>query len=215
MSATQKNVSRKKWSGLSNNTRRLTLTAMLVAIELIMWLAGLGQVPVGALNMSFLTVPVAVGAILFGPSMGAVLGLAFGLTSLFDAMTGKSALTSFFFSYSPVHTILLCVGMRVLMGWCTGLVFRALKGNGRAQIWKYYVSAICAPLLNTLFFMGYICLFLYQTTMVQELAAKKGALNPVMFVVLLVGVQGLIEAAVCCFVAGSVAKGVSRAVLKE
>ena len=32
---------------------RLTLTAMLVAVELLMWLLGMGQVPVGALNMSF------------------------------------------------------------------------------------------------------------------------------------------------------------------
>ena len=105
MSNVQK--TRKKWNGLSEKTRRLTLTALLVAVELMMWLLGLGQVPVGALNMSFLTVPVAVGAILFGPSMGAVLGLTFGLTSLFDAMTGRSALTSFFFTHHPVHTVLL------------------------------------------------------------------------------------------------------------
>ena len=205
----------KKWSGLSDRTRKLTLTAMLVAVELMMWLAGLGQVPVWALNMSFLTVPVAVGAILFGPSMGAVLGLSFGLTSLFDAISGRSAMTSFFFSYNPFHTILLCVGTRTLMGWCTGLIFRAVRGEGRVSAWKYYVAAICAPLLNTLFFMGYICLFLYQTEMVQNLAANKGAANPFMFVVLLVGVQGLIEAAVCCFIGGAVSQGVSRAVLKN
>ena len=34
-------------------------------------------------------------------------------------------------------------------------------------------------------------------------------------VVLLVGVQGLIEAAVCCLIGGSVAKGVAHAVYKE
>ena len=213
MSNVQK--TRKKWNGLSEKTRRLTLTALLVAVELMMWLLGLGQVPVGALNMSFLTVPVAVGAILFGPSMGAVLGCTFGLTSLFDAMTGRSALTSFFFTHHPVHTVLLCVGMRVLMGVCTGLVFRALRGRPPVRIWKYFASAICAPLLNTLFFMGYICLFLYQTEMVQNLVAKTGALNPFMFVILLVGVQGLVEAAVCCFIGGAVSRGVAKAVFKE
>ena len=206
---------REKWNSFSNSTRRLTLTAMLVAVELLMWLLGLGQVPVGALNMSFLTVPVAVGAILLGPPMGAVLGLAFGLTSLFDAMTGRSALTSFFFAHHPFHTVLLCVGMRVLMGLCTGAVFRLIKGKPPVRIWKYFAAALCAPLLNTLFFMGYICLFLYQTEMVQNLVAKTGALNPVMFVILLVGVQGLVEAAVCCFIGGAVSRGVSKAVLKE
>ena len=92
---------------------------------------------------------------------------------------------------------------------------RLLKGKKPVSIWKYFVSAICAPLLNTLFFMGYICLFLYQTEMVQNLVAKTGALNPFMFVILLVGVQGLVEAGVCCFIGGAVSKAAAKAVLKE
>lgn len=206
---------RNGFNSLSRSTRRLTLTAMFVAIELVMWLAGLGQVPMGPLNMSFLTVPVAVGAILLGPSMGAVLGGAFGLTSLFDAMSGKSLMTSTFFGLMPFQTVLLCVGMRVLMSLCTGWIFKLLRHGRKPQVWKYYAGAICAPLLNTLFFMGFICLVFYQTEFVQNLVASKGAANPFMFVVLLVGVQGLIEAAVCCLIGGSVAKGVAVAVYKE
>ena len=205
-------TARKTWRSVSQKTRTLTLTAMFVAIQLLMWLAGLGQVPVGPLNMSFLTVPVAVGAILLGPGMGTVLGLAFGLTSFFDAITGRSVMTSFFFSYSPIHTILLCIGTRTLMGWVTGLIFKALRGGIRRSFgWQYYAASICAPLLNTLFFMGYICLFLYQTELVQNLAAQKGAANPFMFVILLVGVQGLIEAGVCCFIGGTVSSAVAKA----
>ena len=202
-------------SGMTRRTKRLTLTSMFVAIELMMWAIGMGQVPMGVLNMSFLTVPVAVGAILLGPAMGAVLGGTFGLTSLIDAITGKSVMTSTFFGQQPFLTVLLCVGTRVLMGLFTGWLFKVLRHGEKPAIWKYYVGAIAAPLSNTLFFMGYICLVFYQTEFVQNLVASKGAANPFMFVVLLVGVQGLIEAAVCCAIGGSVAKGVAHAVYKE
>ena len=57
----------------SEKLRYLVLLALFIAIELMMKLTGLGNVPVGPLVMSFLTVPIAVGAILLGPSAGAVL----------------------------------------------------------------------------------------------------------------------------------------------
>ena len=44
------------------NTKTLTRVALLVAIELVMKMVGLGSVPVGPLYMSFLTLPIAVGA---------------------------------------------------------------------------------------------------------------------------------------------------------
>ena len=41
------------------NTKTLTRVALLVAIELVMKMVGLGSVPVGPLYMSFLTLPIA------------------------------------------------------------------------------------------------------------------------------------------------------------
>ena len=49
------------------NVQYLTQLAILVAVEIVMKLIGLGSVPVGPLYMSFLTVPIAVGAIVLGP----------------------------------------------------------------------------------------------------------------------------------------------------
>ena len=60
------------------NTKTLTRVALLVAIELVMKMVGLGSVPVGPLYMSFLTLPIAVGAITMGPAVGALLGGVFG-----------------------------------------------------------------------------------------------------------------------------------------
>ena len=50
----------------TTNVRYLAQLALLAAIEVVMKLMGLGSVPVGPLYMSFLTVPIAVGAMTMG-----------------------------------------------------------------------------------------------------------------------------------------------------
>ena len=195
------------------NTKLLVQLALLVAIQIVMRLLGLGRVPIGPLNMSFLTLPIAVGAMLLGPLAGGILGGVFGLFSLWDAISGAGGMTSFFFQNSPVSTVILCVGMRILMGVCCALVFRLFaKLDKEEKTWSYFVGAISAPLLNTLFFMGYIIIVFYNTEIVQNSVAAKGALNPIAWVVALVGVQGLIEAAAVCIIGGILAKVLSKVI---
>ena len=186
----------------NNDLRTLTRLALLVAIELVMKAIGLGSVPMGPLYMSFLTLPIAVGAI----TMGGV----FGAVSFYDAVTGASAMTGALFQVSPVNTFILCVGMRVLMGLCVGLIFGGLKKFDKPGTWSYILSAMCAPALNTLFFMGYIVLAFYNCDYVQNLVSVKGAANPLMFVVLLVGVQGVAEFLVSGILGGIVARAVHK-----
>lgn len=192
----------------STNLRTLTKLALLVAVELAMRAFGLGAVPVGPLNMSFLTLPIAVGAMVIGPLAGLVLGGVFGVLSLTDAVSGRSVMTGTFFSIIPIHTVILCIGMRMLMGLCCGLLFAALRKVDKKGTWSYLAGALSAPLLNTLFFMGYICLAFYNCDYVQNLVVTLGAANPIMFVILLVGVQGLVEAAVCGVLGSVVGKAV-------
>ena len=159
------------------NTKTLTRVALLVAIELVMKMVGLGSVPVGPLYMSFLTLPIAVGAITMGPAVGALLGGVFGAVSFYDAITGASAMTGALFQVSPVNTFILCVGMRVLMGLCCGLIFSGLKRFDKPGTWSYILSAMSAPFLNTVFFMGWIVLAFYGCDYVQNLVSVKGAAN--------------------------------------
>ena len=190
------------------NVRFLAQLGLLAAIEIVMKLIGLGSVPVGPLVMSFLTVPIAVGALTMGPTAGAILGAVFGLVSFKDALSGVG-MTGMFFQISPINTFVLCVVMRVLMGFCVGLIFKALRLIDRKGGWSYFIGALSAPLLNTLFFMGYIVLVFYNTEFIQSKVSELGAVNPLMFVVLLVGVQGLIEAIVCCAAGGVITRAVS------
>ena len=193
------------------DVRYLTQLALLVAIEMVMKAIGLGSVPVGPLYMSFLTVPIAVGAIVLGPLAGVVLGGVFGAVSFLDAVKGASVMTSSLLAISPAHTFILCFGMRVLMGLCVGLVYRGMEKICRRSTVNCFVTSLSAPLLNTLFFMGYIVLAFYQTEYIQGLVAAKGAVNPLMFVVLLVGFQGGVEVIVCAVAGTAVASGVKKA----
>ena len=197
---------------------RFVLLAMFVAILLMFKMIGLGRVPVGPLNMSFLMVPVAAGAMLLGPLEGMALGAVFGLSSLWDAIGGSGGLTTIFFNMGTVeavHTVVLCVVTRTLMGLLPGLIFKGLQKIDRPRTLCYYGGARAAPLLNTTLFMGYMMLAFYHTKEIQEKVVNLGASNALMLFLLMVGVQGLIEMLVCTITAGTVAKSGSLAIKKE
>ena len=139
-----------------------------------------------------------------------LLGGVFGAVSFYDAITGASAMTGALFQVSPLNTFILCVGMRVLMGLCCGLIFSGLKRFDKPGTWSYILSAMSAPFLNTVFFMGWIVLAFYGCDYVQNLVSVKGAANPFMFVVLLVGVQGVAEFLVSGILGGIVARAVAK-----
>ena len=181
--------------------------AMMIAIILLMSFTPLGYIRTPGLSVTLLTIPVAVGAIILGPKGGAVCGLAFGATSFYMALTGSSAFAAMLLSISPVGTFITCIVARVLEGWLTGLIFAALYKKASTKKISYYIASLACPLLNTLFFMGFLCIFFYNTEYIQGIASGLGVGNPILFVAAFVGIQGLIEAGIC-FVIGSI---VSRA----
>lgn len=199
----------------NTNVRYLTELALLVAIVLVMKVTGIASIPVGPLVMTFTMVPIAIGAILMGPLAGAVLGMVYGFTSFYDAVTGASLMTGAFFQINPLSTFVLCVGIRTLVGALTGWLFRAVHKVDRTGTVSYFVGGLAAPLLNTFLFMGYIVLFFYGSDYVQTLVGTLGAANPFMFVILVVGVQGLVEAICGLVVGGAVSKGVAVALKRQ
>ena len=75
---------------------RVTLFA---AILLLLALTPLGYIRTPILNITILTVPIAIGAIALGPTAGAVLGFVFGLTSAWSAISGGGGMTTLLFQY--------------------------------------------------------------------------------------------------------------------
>ena len=119
-----------------NNTANKTFTtkymvelAAMIAIIIIMAFTPLGYIKLPGLTITFLTIPVAVGAIILGPVGGLICGLTFGLTSLYQAVTGGSVFTFALFNISPVFTIILTVVPRTLEGLLTGLILNNANVN--------------------------------------------------------------------------------------
>ena len=63
--------------------------------------------------------------------------------------------------------------------------------------------------------MGYLVLAFYQTDYVTNKVASLGALNPIHFVILFVGINGLFELVTTTIIGGSVSKGVDYALNKR
>jgi len=197
------------------DARTIAEYAIFIAIILVMRITHLTSIPVGPLVMTLAMIPIAIGAMLLGPLGGAILGTVYGFTSLYDAMTGASYMTGIFFQLSPILTIILCVVIRGLVGAATGWLFQLFKKLDKHRIWCYFAGGLAAPMLNTILFMGYIVLVFYQTDFIQNMVASKGAVNPLMFIILVVGIQGLVEWITGCIVAGAVTKAVAHALKRD
>ena len=155
------------------DTKFMVELALMIAIIIIMSLTPLGYIRTPGLSITLLTVPVAVGAVLLGPTGGAICGLAFGLTSFYMALTGESAFSSMLLSISPIGTVVTCILPRVLEGWLSGLLFKAMYKGGVSRKFSYFAASLACPLLNTLLF---ITLFLSSSNGDRPMMKSKNIL---------------------------------------
>ena len=194
----------------ASRTRYLVELALMVTIIFVMAFTPLGYFRTLGLSITFLTVPVAVGAMILGPLGGAICGLAFGITSFMQCF-GMGAFGTMLFSINPLGTAVVCIVPRFLEGWITGLIFKAVRGKMK----KWCLSGgevIACPAFETLcFFMSTLVLIFYHTDYIQGFVTSLGVSNPFTFVVAFVGVQGLIEAIVCFILAGAISRALSAA----
>ena len=194
----------------TKGTRSMVELALMSAIIIVMAMTPLGYLKTPVLNITLLTIPVAVGAIILGPKGGAILGAVFGATSFAQAVSGGGGMTAILFQTNPLGVTFLCFVPRILEGFLCGLIFTVLKKTKMKKA-SYYIAGISCPVLNTVLFMGTIILMFYQTDYIQSLVSSLGVSNPLAFVIALVGIQGVIEAAVCGVLSGTVAMALSRA----
>lgn len=193
------------------SARELTTLGLLTGVLLLMSVTPLGYFHTFGLDISLMMVPVAIGAMLMGPKAGAWLGLIFGATSFYQAVTGSSTFSTMLFNINPIYAFLLCIPTRVLMGFLTGVIFKAAQKVDKKKTVCYFVGGFFAAFLNTLFFMGVLLICYWNTEFIQGINETLGGLNPLMFVVAFVGVNGALEMPSSCIVGGIVSKAVNRA----
>lgn len=133
---------RKKMKKMS--TQKLVIAAVLSAIIVIMGYTPLGLIPLPTMTATILHIPVAIGAILYGPQMGLILGTVMGLTTLSKAILSPAGPLDPLF-INPLVSVL----PRALMGIITAYAFIALhKGIKKVSI-RIGIAAAVASLANT------------------------------------------------------------------
>lgn len=184
------------------STYKLVQLALFIAIIILMDITQLGYIQKPGMSITLLVVPVTVGAIVLGPTSGAILGTAFGLTS-FAKCFGADPTGLILLSISPIGTFIMTVVPRTLMGWLTGLIFKGLKRIDKTKGISYAVASLSGPALNTVLFLSAMILIFYNTDVIKAMADTFGTKNVIALLIAVAGVNALIEIAVC-FIIGTV-----------
>lgn len=188
-----------------HHSDKLVRTALLTAIIFVMAFTPLGYFKTGGLSITLLPVPVIVGAIIMGPSTGAVLGLAFGITSVIQCF-GLEPFGTALMGINPIGTIITCLAPRAAMGFLSGVIFIALFRKGKSKLFAFAATGLFGALLNTILFMTSLVIFFYNTDFLQKIVSGMGTDGMFSFVLAFVGINGLIEAVACCILAGAVSR---------
>lgn len=196
-----------------NKIYSLVLLGLMVAILFIMAYTPLGYLNIGALAVTFNTIPVAISALALGPVGGAIAGAVFGLTSFLQCF-GGSALGTALFGISPVLTVVQCFVPRILDGVIIGLVSSVLKNKCSSSILRCSVVGFLSAFLNTLFYMTSLIVLFGNTDVImsyrQTLAPGK---NVFLFVCLFVGVNAVAEMISSTVITGAVGTALMKAKL--
>ncbi len=130
--------------------------ALLMALVLVLQMLG-SFIKIGPLPMSFVLVPIVVGAFLLGWREGGVLGFIFGMITVVMGIMGIDALSYFLWQVSPVAFIVICIVKATACGLGAGLLYKVLnKCLGEKRIiLTTVISSVAAPIINTgIFVLG-------------------------------------------------------------
>lgn len=191
---------------------RMSEVAILTAIILLMSFTPIGYIKTAGLEITLITIPVIVGAIVLGPGAGAFLGTVFGITSFLQCVMGLSPFGTAALEISVPRTFIICVPPRILMGLLTGLFYKLFKKKNFAA---YSITSLTGSLLNTVLFMTALVICFWNTEFIQGFARMLGTEKVVPFIFAFVGVNGLIEAVTCFVLASAISKAVDYYVNKN
>lgn len=192
----------------NKNTQKLALMSILTALIIVMSFTPIGYLKILSIAITFIPIPVAIGAIILGPSYGALLGAVFGITSLIQCF-GLDPFGTNLMSINPLFTVLLCLIPRILMGTASGLIFKALNGKVKNSIITYGISSFSGGFLNTVFFVGFLILLFGNSAVFQDYDG-----NILAIITSLVTVNAVVEWFACLFLGTAVAKALSKVLNK-
>lgn len=153
------------------NTRKFVLTAMFLAILILLAVTPLGYINLGFINATTMHIPVIVASIILGPKLGAFLGGVFGITSILRNTFIPTPLSFAFSPFIPIYggeqgswmAIIISIIPRILIGVVPYFVFIGLnKLMKNKQPLTLFIAGIAGSMTNTLLVMNMIYFFFQE-----------------------------------------------------
>ncbi len=132
-------------------TKMIATTGILVGIEIVLQIIG-NYINPGFANINLSLLPIAIGAVLYGPVVGGFLGLVCGVMVIISPSTMQ-----IFMPISPVGTIVTCLLKTTLAGVIAGLVVKLFKPE--KKMIGVILASILVPVINTGLFSIFALLF--------------------------------------------------------
>lgn len=137
----------------NNKIRRMTTAALLVALIVVLQLLGYVLPKIGPFGLSFVLIPIVIGAAYLGVTYGAFLGAVFGVIVCICCANGMDVGGQMVWQANPFLCIFVVMLKGILAGALSGLVYKALSKKNS------YIAMLCAaivcPLANTgIFLLG-------------------------------------------------------------
>ncbi|MGM0213366.1 hypothetical protein IGI42_000901 [Enterococcus sp. AZ109] len=196
----------------NTNVKSFTLTAMFLAIMIILAVTPLGFIPIGPINATTMHIPVIIASIVLGPKIGAGLGGIFGIISLARSTV---IITPMSFVFSPFianpltgqgdwRAIIVAIIPRILIGVIPYFVFVGVQRLFKSKTLpvSLFIAGLAGSMTNTVLVMNLIYLFFrdsYATVTQVAADAVYGVILGIIFGSGLVEaiVAGIATAAVC------------------
>ena len=139
------------------NLMRLTTTALLMALIVLLGLTPLGFINIGVVNATLLCIPVIVGTLAMGRNAGLLLGLCMGVVSFGRGINAPSPLFAPIVQSGWLNFFILCHAPRILVPVVTASVVQVFKGK-REKI-SFVVASVFGSLTNTIIMLGFTLIF--------------------------------------------------------
>ena len=167
------------------DTKKLVGISLLTAIVIVLQLISLGM-RFGMFSITFVLIPIVVGAALYGWKTGAWLGFVFGVVVV---LTDAGA----FLAINIIGTIIVCILKGTLAGTAAGLMYKLFAKKN--EIVAVIAAAVVTPIVNTgVFLLG--CSIFFMDTITQW-AEGAGFDNVGTYMIIgLVGINFVIEFAI-------------------
>lgn len=150
-----------------HDTRWMVSVALMGAIIIVLANTPLGMIQLPIIKATTVHIPVIIGAILLGPSAGAILGAVFGICSLISNTMTPTLLS---FAFSPfmsttgilgaIKAIWVSVGCRILIGVAAGWLWKLLEKVKVNQVIALPIVGFVGSMVNTIAVMGSIYVLL-------------------------------------------------------